>query len=137
MKGGSLMDIVIAIAGALASGFIMRSLGFAGGGGMIYTTVAAILGAAILTAVLWLLKRTQATTARRTPAATPAAVFPRLGTIGVSLVMLAAAPSCVPVSVKAVAGYFPQLLRNKKRMKWKFFMMINGSHPTRKELCYA
>lgn len=52
------MDIVIGIAGVLVGGFIMRSLGFAGGGGMIYTIAVAILGAVILTAVLWLLKRT-------------------------------------------------------------------------------
>ena len=61
MKGsgyGTLMDIVIGIAGALIGGFIMRSLGFAGGGGMIYTIAVAILGAVILTAVVRLLKKT-------------------------------------------------------------------------------
>jgi hypothetical protein len=51
--------------------------------------------------------------------------------------MLAAARSCVSVSMKSRADYFPPLLGNKKRMEWKFFMMINGSHPTREELPYA
>jgi uncharacterized membrane protein YeaQ/YmgE (transglycosylase-associated protein family) len=36
----------------------MRSLGFAGGGGMIYTIAVAIWGAVVLTAVVRLLKRT-------------------------------------------------------------------------------
>jgi len=60
MKGsgyGTLMDIAIGIAGAFIGGYIMRSLGFAGRGGMIYTIAIAILGAVILTAVLRLLKR--------------------------------------------------------------------------------
>ncbi len=61
MKGsgyGTLMDIIIGIAGALIGGFIMHFLGFAGGGGMLYTIAVAILGAVILTAVVRLLKRT-------------------------------------------------------------------------------
>lgn len=61
MKGsgyGTLMDIVIGIAGALIGGFIMRFLGFAGAGGLLYTIAVAILGAVILTAVVRLLKRT-------------------------------------------------------------------------------
>ena len=61
MKGsgyGTLMDIVIGIAGALIGGFIMRFLGFAGRGGMLYTIAVAILGAVILTAVVRLLKKT-------------------------------------------------------------------------------
>ena len=61
MKGsgyGTLMDIVIGIAGALIGGFIMRALGFAGAGGLLYTIAVAILGAVILTAVVRLLKRT-------------------------------------------------------------------------------
>ena len=60
MKGsgyGTLMDILIGIAGALVGGFIMRFLGFAGGGGMIYTIAVAILGAVILTAVVRFLKK--------------------------------------------------------------------------------
>jgi len=60
MKGsgyGTLMDIVIGIAGALIGGFIMRFFGFAGGGGMIYTIAVAILGAVILTAVVRFFKR--------------------------------------------------------------------------------
>lgn len=60
MKGsgyGTLMDIVIGIAGAILGGFLMRSLGFAGQGGLIYTILVAIIGAVILTAVVRLLKK--------------------------------------------------------------------------------
>ncbi|MFB3923698.1 MAG: GlsB/YeaQ/YmgE family stress response membrane protein [Terriglobia bacterium] len=60
MKGsgyGVLMDIVIGIVGAVVGGFIMRFLGFAGGGGMIYTIAVAILGAVILTAVVRFFKK--------------------------------------------------------------------------------
>lgn len=55
MKGegyGTLMDIVIGIAGAILGGFIMRTLGFKGEGGMIYTIIIAILGAVILTSIV-------------------------------------------------------------------------------------
>jgi len=55
MKGagyGVFMDIVIGIAGAIIGGFLMRSLGFVGRGGMIYTILVAIGGAVILTAVV-------------------------------------------------------------------------------------
>ena len=55
MKGagyGALMDIVIGIAGAIIGGFLMRSLGFVGSGGMIYTILVAIGGAVILTAIV-------------------------------------------------------------------------------------
>jgi uncharacterized membrane protein YeaQ/YmgE (transglycosylase-associated protein family) len=55
MKGagyGVLMDIVIGIAGAIIGGFLMRTLGFVGQGGMIYTILVAIGGAVILTAVV-------------------------------------------------------------------------------------
>lgn len=58
MKGagyGALMDIVIGIAGAVIGGFVMRSLGFVGSGGMIYTILVAIGGAVILTAVVRLI----------------------------------------------------------------------------------
>ena len=55
---GTVMDIVIGIAGALVGGFIMRFLGFAGRGGMLYPIAVAILGAVILTAVVRLLKKT-------------------------------------------------------------------------------
>lgn len=60
MKGegyGTLMDIVIGIAGALIGGFIMRALGFAGEGGMIYTILVAIGGAVLLTWVVRLIKK--------------------------------------------------------------------------------
>ena len=52
MKGsgyGVLMDILVGIVGALIGGFVMRSLGFAGQGGFIYTVLVAILGAVLLT----------------------------------------------------------------------------------------
>jgi len=55
MKGsgyGVFMDIVIGIAGAIIGGFLMRTLGFAGQGGMIYTVLVAIGGAVLLTAIL-------------------------------------------------------------------------------------
>lgn len=54
MKGegyGFIVDILIGIAGALVGGFLMRALGFAGEGGMIYTILVAIGGAVILTAI--------------------------------------------------------------------------------------
>jgi uncharacterized membrane protein YeaQ/YmgE (transglycosylase-associated protein family) len=44
MKGsgyGAVMDIVVGI-GAIVGGFIMRTLGFAGEGGMIYTIIVAV-----------------------------------------------------------------------------------------------
>ena len=58
MKGsgyGVLMDIVIGMVGAVVGGFIMRTLGFAGQGGLIYTVFVAVLGAVALTWVLRLI----------------------------------------------------------------------------------
>jgi uncharacterized membrane protein YeaQ/YmgE (transglycosylase-associated protein family) len=55
MKGsgyGIIMDFVVGIVGALIGGFIMRSLGFAGHGGMIYTILVAIGGAVLLTWII-------------------------------------------------------------------------------------
>jgi len=49
---GVLMDIVIGIGGAVLGGFLMRTLGFAGSGGFIYTVIVAVLGAVVL---LWLI----------------------------------------------------------------------------------
>jgi uncharacterized membrane protein YeaQ/YmgE (transglycosylase-associated protein family) len=49
---GALMDIVVGIVGAIVGGFIMRALGFAGQGGLIYTILVAVLGAVILTFIL-------------------------------------------------------------------------------------
>ncbi|HYY68773.1 MAG TPA: GlsB/YeaQ/YmgE family stress response membrane protein [Terriglobales bacterium] len=46
---GALMDIVIGIVGALVGGWIMRALGFAGQGGMLYTILVAIGGAILVT----------------------------------------------------------------------------------------
>jgi uncharacterized membrane protein YeaQ/YmgE (transglycosylase-associated protein family) len=51
------MDIVVGILGALAGGFIMSHLGFAGSGGLIYTIIVAVIGAVILTLLLRLLTR--------------------------------------------------------------------------------
>jgi uncharacterized membrane protein YeaQ/YmgE (transglycosylase-associated protein family) len=56
MKGsgyGTLMDIVVGIAGAILGGWIMSALGFSRSGGTIYTILVAILGAVILT---WLIR---------------------------------------------------------------------------------
>jgi len=49
------MDIVIGIIGALIGGFIMRAVGFAGSGGMIYTIIVAVFGAVILTLLIRLI----------------------------------------------------------------------------------
>jgi uncharacterized membrane protein YeaQ/YmgE (transglycosylase-associated protein family) len=60
MKGrgyGVFMDIIIGIAGALIGGFLMRHLGFAGSGGLIYTILVAIGGAVLLTAVVRLFSK--------------------------------------------------------------------------------
>ena len=46
---GPLMDIAIGIVGAVTGGFLMRSAGFSGYRGTIYTTLAAIIGAVLLT----------------------------------------------------------------------------------------
>jgi uncharacterized membrane protein YeaQ/YmgE (transglycosylase-associated protein family) len=46
---GTLLDIVIGIAGAIVGGWIMRALGFSGQGGTIYTILVAIGGAIVLT----------------------------------------------------------------------------------------
>jgi uncharacterized membrane protein YeaQ/YmgE (transglycosylase-associated protein family) len=56
---GAFMDIVLGIAGAVVGGWIMRSLGFAGRGGMTYTILVAIGGAIILTALFRLLTGTR------------------------------------------------------------------------------
>src|SRR5215469_16162227 len=48
---GALTDIVLGVAGALVGGWIMRALGFAGHGGMIYTILVAIGGAILLTLI--------------------------------------------------------------------------------------
>jgi uncharacterized membrane protein YeaQ/YmgE (transglycosylase-associated protein family) len=46
---GVLMDIVIGLLGALFGGFLMSILGFSSQGGIVYTTLVALLGAIILT----------------------------------------------------------------------------------------
>lgn len=58
MKGsgfGALMDIVVGIAGAIAGGFLMRTIGFASEGGLLYTIVVAVIGAVLLTLLLRLI----------------------------------------------------------------------------------
>jgi uncharacterized membrane protein YeaQ/YmgE (transglycosylase-associated protein family) len=45
------MDIALGIAGSLMGGFLMRSLGYASQGGLLYSIIVAIGGAVILTAV--------------------------------------------------------------------------------------
>jgi uncharacterized membrane protein YeaQ/YmgE (transglycosylase-associated protein family) len=60
MKGsgyGALMDTVVGIVGAIVGWFIMRTLGFAGEGDMIYTIIVAVLGAVILTLIVRLVKK--------------------------------------------------------------------------------
>jgi uncharacterized membrane protein YeaQ/YmgE (transglycosylase-associated protein family) len=60
MKGsgyGAIMDIVVGVIGAIVGGFIMRTLGFAGQGGMIYTIIVAVIGAVILTWIVRLVKK--------------------------------------------------------------------------------
>ena len=42
---GPIMDIVIGIIGAVLGGFLMRTLGFAGQGGLLYTILVAVIGA--------------------------------------------------------------------------------------------
>jgi uncharacterized membrane protein YeaQ/YmgE (transglycosylase-associated protein family) len=46
---GPLMDIAIGIGGAVTGGFLMRSAGFSGYRGTIYTTLVTIIGAVLLT----------------------------------------------------------------------------------------
>lgn len=50
---GFFADMCVGIAGAIVGGWIMRAIGFAGRGGMIYTILVAIGGAIILT---WLFR---------------------------------------------------------------------------------
>ena len=51
------MDIVVGVIGAVVGGFIMRSVGFAGQGGLIYSIFVAVIGAVILTLLLRLVTR--------------------------------------------------------------------------------
>jgi uncharacterized membrane protein YeaQ/YmgE (transglycosylase-associated protein family) len=46
---GRSMDILMGVGGAAAGGFLMRSAGFGGYGGAIVTTMAAMIGAVLLT----------------------------------------------------------------------------------------
>ena len=46
---GLLMDIAMGICGAVAGGFLARSVGFSGYRGASFTTVVAIIGAVLLT----------------------------------------------------------------------------------------
>jgi uncharacterized membrane protein YeaQ/YmgE (transglycosylase-associated protein family) len=47
---GAVTDIVLGMAGALTGGFLMRTLGYVGQGGLMYTIIVAIAGAVILAA---------------------------------------------------------------------------------------
>jgi uncharacterized membrane protein YeaQ/YmgE (transglycosylase-associated protein family) len=58
MKGsgyGAVGDIIVGIIGAIVGGFIMRALGHAGSGGLIYTIFVAVIGAVVLTFLLRLI----------------------------------------------------------------------------------
>jgi uncharacterized membrane protein YeaQ/YmgE (transglycosylase-associated protein family) len=46
---GPFMDVAMGIGGAVAGGFLMRSVGFTGYGGMFFTVLVAMLGAVLLT----------------------------------------------------------------------------------------
>jgi uncharacterized membrane protein YeaQ/YmgE (transglycosylase-associated protein family) len=46
---GPLMDIAMGICGAVAGGFLVRSVGFSGYRGASFTTLVAIIGAVLLT----------------------------------------------------------------------------------------
>ncbi len=48
---GPLMDIAMGICGAVAGGFLVRSVGFSGYRGASFTTLVAIIGAVLLTLV--------------------------------------------------------------------------------------
>ena len=48
---GLLGDIVLGIVGAMIGGFVMRWLGYAGRGGLLYTIGVAIVGAVFVTVV--------------------------------------------------------------------------------------
>jgi uncharacterized membrane protein YeaQ/YmgE (transglycosylase-associated protein family) len=49
---GPLMDMVMGIGGAVASGLLMRAAGFHGFGGAVVTSMVAIIGATLLTMVV-------------------------------------------------------------------------------------
>jgi uncharacterized membrane protein YeaQ/YmgE (transglycosylase-associated protein family) len=64
MKGsgfGAFMDIAVGIGGAIVGGFVMRALGFAGEGGMLYTILVAVIGAVLLTLLLRLMTGSRTT----------------------------------------------------------------------------
>jgi len=46
---GPLMDLIMGVSGALAGGLLIRSMGLAGHWGVIATTLAAMMGAVLLT----------------------------------------------------------------------------------------
>jgi uncharacterized membrane protein YeaQ/YmgE (transglycosylase-associated protein family) len=58
MRGGgygTIVDIILGIAGAIIGGWIMSALGFSARGGMIYTILVAIGGAVLLTWIVRLI----------------------------------------------------------------------------------
>jgi uncharacterized membrane protein YeaQ/YmgE (transglycosylase-associated protein family) len=52
-------DFVLGVAGSLTGGFLMRSMGHAGQGGLLYTIIVAIGGAVILVALARFLLRVE------------------------------------------------------------------------------
>lgn len=54
---GALTDIIVGVLGALAGGFIMSHLGFAGSGGLFYSIFVAVIGAVLLTLLVRLITR--------------------------------------------------------------------------------
>ena len=51
---GPMMDTIMGLAGGVAGGFMMRLMSSPAHGGLVYTSVAALLGAGILTGLLGL-----------------------------------------------------------------------------------
>ena len=52
---------ILLVFGAVIGGWIMRSLGMSGNGGMIYTIIVAVIGAVILTLIIRLITGSRTT----------------------------------------------------------------------------
>jgi uncharacterized membrane protein YeaQ/YmgE (transglycosylase-associated protein family) len=52
---GPFMDVAMGVGGAVAGGYLMRSVGLRGFGGLVVTTMVATIGAALLTILAGLL----------------------------------------------------------------------------------
>lgn len=60
MKGGGygfFADVALGIVGAIVGGYIMRAVGFASAGGLIYTIIVAVLGAVVVVFLFRLITR--------------------------------------------------------------------------------